>query len=92
MNQHVTPVPTGFTQEQLHTLYDLISDGIWDWDANTGYVYRNPGWYLMLGYGPHSQENSVLTWERLIHPDDFQRVMAHFDAYIHQRNERSLVE
>ena len=92
MNQHVTPVPTGFTQEQLQTLFDLISDGIWDWDANTGYVYRNPGWYLMLGYTPHSQENSVLTWERLIHPDDFQRVMAHFDAYVHQRNERYLVE
>lgn len=92
MNQHLTPVPTGFTQDQLHTLFELISDGIWDWDANSGYVYRNPGWYHMLGYAPHSHENSVLTWERLIHPDDFQRVMAHFDAYIHQRNERYLVE
>ena len=92
MSQETRPVPAGFSEQQLHTLFDLISDGIWDWNANTGYVYRNPGWYAMLGYPSHSMANSVLTWESVIHPEDYPRVMAHFEAYINQRNEHYLVE
>lgn len=71
--------------DMLHALMELVSDGVWDWNANTGYVYRNPGWYEMLGYTPHSLENSVFTWENVIHPDDYPQVMAVFDAYIHHR-------
>ncbi|AZE91189.1 sensor domain-containing diguanylate cyclase [Pseudomonas orientalis] len=69
----------------LHAIMELVSDGIWDWDANTGFVYRNPGWYDMLGYSRHSLKNSVFTWESLIHPEDYPRVMADFDDYICQR-------
>ncbi|MDZ3993234.1 diguanylate cyclase [Pseudomonas sp. Teo4] len=92
MNQESAPAPAGFTEQQLHLLFELISDGIWDWNANTGYVYRNPGWYAMLGYASHSMANTVLTWESVIHPEDYPRVMAHFEAYINQRNERYLIE
>jgi len=92
MSQESRPVPPGFSEQQLHMLFELISDGIWDWNANTGYVYRNPGWYAMLGYASHSMANSVLTWESVIHPEDYPRVMAHFEAYINQRNERYLIE
>ena len=69
----------------LHAIMELVSDGIWDWNANTGFVYRNPGWYEMLGYSHHSLENSVFTWENVIHPEDYPRVMAGFDDYICQR-------
>ena len=92
MSQEPMPGPAGFSEQQLHTLFDLISDGIWDWHANSGYVYRNPGWYAMLGYPSHSLANTVLTWESVIHPEDYPRVMAHFEAYINQRNERYLIE
>ncbi|MGJ7552066.1 diguanylate cyclase [Pseudomonas alloputida] len=92
MSQEAMPAPAGFSEQQLATLFALISDGIWDWDANTGYVYRNPGWYAMLGYESHSMANTVLTWESVIHPEDYPRVMAHFEAYINQRNERYLIE
>lgn len=69
----------------LHAVMELVSDGIWDWNANTGFVYRNPGWYEMLGYPRHSLENSVFTWENVIHPDDYPQVMAVFDDYISRR-------
>ncbi|WP_367374271.1 sensor domain-containing diguanylate cyclase [Pseudomonas lini] len=74
-----------FNEGMLHTILELVSDGIWDWNANTGFVYRNPGWYEMLGYPPHSLDNNVLTWENVIHPDDYSRVMALFDDYLKQR-------
>ena len=92
MRQESRPVPDGFSEQQLHTLFELISDGIWDWNANTGYVYRNAGWYAMLGYASHSMANSVLTWESVIHPEDYPRVMSHFEAYINHRSERYLIE
>ncbi len=76
----------------LHTILELVSDGIWDWNANTGFVYRNPGWYEMLGYPPHSLNNTVLTWEGVIHPDDYPRVMALFDDYLNQRAPRYQAE
>ncbi|MFM4902794.1 sensor domain-containing diguanylate cyclase [Aeromonas hydrophila] len=66
----------------IHGILAVVSDGIWDWNANTGFVYRNPGWYQMLGYEPHSLGNNVFTWESVIHPDDMDRVMASFDAYL----------
>ncbi len=63
----------------MHGILEVTSDGIWDWHANTGFVYRNPGWYRMLGYEPHSLGNTVFTWENVIHPDDLAAVMAKFD-------------
>ncbi|MGF6593307.1 sensor domain-containing diguanylate cyclase [Pseudomonas sp. 2835] len=81
-----------FRDEQLQTLLDLISDGIWDWNANTGYVYRNPGWYRMLGYPSHSLDNTVLTWESVIHPEDYPRVMSHFEDYISDRSGQYRIE
>lgn len=71
--------------DMLHAVMELVSDGIWDWNANTGFVYRNPGWYMMLGYPRHSLDNNVHTWESVIHPDDYPRVMKVFDDYISQR-------
>lgn len=76
----------------LNVLMELVSDGIWDWNANTGYVYRNPGWYEMLGYTPHALENSVFTWENVIHSDDYPRVMSMFDDYIHQHTSQYRTE
>ncbi|WP_160109064.1 sensor domain-containing diguanylate cyclase [Pseudomonas izuensis] len=66
----------------LHTLLELVSDGIWDWNANTGVVYRNTRWYEMLGYSPHALDNTVLAWESVIHPEDYPRVMARIDDHL----------
>ena len=68
--------------QTLHHVLDIISDGVWDWNIVTGQVIRNPGWYRMLGYEIHSFKQDVLTWENLIHPDDHDRVMGHFEAYV----------
>ncbi|WP_145499328.1 sensor domain-containing diguanylate cyclase [Yersinia bercovieri] len=76
----------------VHEILEVISDGIWDWNANNGFVYRNSGWYEMLGYPVHAFENTVHTWEKIIHPDDFERVMFQFDAYINNQSERYQIE
>ncbi|WP_455825469.1 diguanylate cyclase domain-containing protein [Pseudomonas graminis] len=80
-----TPDFSEFNADMLHTVLELVSDGVWDWNANTGFVYRNPGWYEMLGYPRHALENNVFTWENVIHPDDYPQVMTLFDDYINRR-------
>jgi len=66
----------------LNCILDIISDGIWDWNAINGYVYRSPGWYRMLGYEVDSLEKNVFTWENVIHKEDYPHVMQHFEDYI----------
>lgn len=80
------------TTASLAILYELISDGVWDWDARTGYVYRSPGWYRMLGYDVDSLEGNVFTWENVIHCDDYDRVMEHFDRYINKQSDVYQIE
>jgi len=80
------------SRESLEVVLDLVSDGIWDWNANTGYVYRSPNWYIMLGYDIDAFENTVFTWEGVIHPDDFDRVMDHFDSYITHKSSSYQIE
>ncbi len=69
--------------ECLQVVLDIISDGVWDWHANTGYVYRSPGWVRMLGYTAANTPATVAFWEQCLHPEDSGRVLEHFDNYIH---------
>lgn len=66
----------------LNSILDLIVEGIWDWNAISGHVNRSPGWYRMLGYDVGVLKNDVFTWENIIHPDDYESVMEHFERYI----------
>ncbi len=78
-------VPPSAAEFTLAQVLDIISEGVWDWNALTGRVERSPGWYRMLGYSVDSFNQDVLTWEIVIHPDDYPRVMAHFEDYINGR-------
>lgn len=65
----------------LNAILDIINEGVWDWNAKTRRVYRSPGWYRMLGFDVNCFEKDVLTWENIIHPEDYPRVMKHFELY-----------
>ena len=80
------------SEKTLWNILELIREGIWDWNVRSGEVYRSPGWYRMLGYEVGSLKDDVLTWENIIHPDDYLRVMAHFEAYIKGRSDRYCIE
>ena len=66
----------------LNSILEVIVEGVWDWNANTGHVTRSPGWYHMLGYEIGALKEDVFTWENIIHPEDYSRVVELFENYI----------
>jgi hypothetical protein len=52
-----------------------IEFGSWSWDILKKEVTFSPNWFLCLGYPvPNNLNQGIDTWERLIHPDDINRV------------------
>lgn len=66
---------------RLRHILDIIKEGVWEWDSATGRVRRSASWYRMLNYDENLFAESVLTWEKVIHEDDYDRVMQHFEDY-----------
>ncbi len=76
----------------LNNILDIASEGFWDWHASTGYVERSPGWYRMLGFEVGIFKKNVITWENIIHPDDYPMVMKHFELYIAGKIDKYQIE
>jgi PAS domain S-box-containing protein len=62
-------------QERLQVLIEGSRVGTWEWDITTGVTTFNEIWVEQLGYTldeltPHD----ITTWERLVHPEDRERV------------------
>jgi diguanylate cyclase (GGDEF)-like protein/PAS domain S-box-containing protein len=87
--QHDSLENSDFT---LNSILDIIVEGIWDWHANTGCVDRSPSWYKMLGYDIGVFSKDIFTWENIIHPDDYSKVMNHFELYISGKIEQYEIE
>lgn len=62
--------------KERHELVSLTAnDGIWDFDGITKRIDLSPRWRRMLGY-KEDDEDVVLNWYHLVHPDDMARVQA----------------
>ncbi|MBN2866120.1 MAG: diguanylate cyclase [Thiotrichales bacterium] len=71
------------------------SDGLWEWEIDTGKVFFSPQLKKMLGYGPDEMPPTIETWSDNIHPDDLVSVMKHInrhlaDEYSHYEDEYRL--
>jgi len=62
------------SERRLALAMEGTSDGLWDWNVQTGEVYFSPRWAEMLGYDAGELEPDVSTWERIIHPDDLAAI------------------
>jgi PAS domain-containing protein len=65
--------------KRLENIVEATHIGTWEWNIQTGDLVLNRQWVGMLGYTlAELAPISVLTWRRLIHPDDEQYVVALF--------------
>ena len=71
-----------FAKERLELALKGAKLGLWDWDIEKGHVFFNKSWAGMLGYTVDEIEPSVEAWEKLMHPDDRDRVMAALNEHL----------
>lgn len=79
-------------EERLRLALEGASDGIWDWDFNTGQTYFSPRYYTMLGYEPDEFPANLENWRALLHPDDLPGAEADIQAYIQGKGESYATE
>ncbi|MCV6622938.1 MAG: EAL domain-containing protein [Cellvibrionaceae bacterium] len=70
------------SEERFALAMRSASDGLWDWDLKTDYVYYSPCWKTMLGYEEHELEDNLNTWSTLTHPDDVENALAEVEDYL----------
>lgn len=71
-------------KERLALVSQNIRDGIWDWNIETDEVYFSVRWKEMLGYKDDELENTLSTWQKLLHPDDSKDAVEYLNNYISQ--------
>src|SRR5258705_1998827 len=59
--------------QRLLTLSRAASNAIWEWDMQTGIIFRNEILMEMIGYHPDDSKG-LSWWLRRIHPEDRNRV------------------
>jgi two-component system, NtrC family, sensor kinase len=59
--------------------------GLWDWDLITDKTYYAPAWKQMLGYEVTEIVDNHTSFEKLVHPEDSQRVVNVLEEYLEGR-------
>ncbi len=67
--------------ERHELVSQTANDGIWDFDGLTKRLNLSPRWRRMLGYDVNDEE-LMLDWYHLVHPDDMARVQAHMREHL----------
>jgi PAS domain S-box-containing protein len=64
------------SEERLSLALQGGNDGLWDWNLETGTVYRSPRYLEILGYDAGELGDTDADRRSLIHPEDWAKVEA----------------
>ncbi len=70
------------SQERLELALRASNIGLWSWDVRTDEVYFSPRWKAQLGYEDHEIPNAFEEWEKRLHPDDRERILASIQSFL----------
>ena len=62
-------------RERLRLALETSSDGIWDYNVQSGSCYYSPRYFTMLGYEADNSEQPREVWAKLLHPADRAEAM-----------------
>ena len=69
------------SEERWQLAIQACNNGIWDWDIETGIVFRSVRWRTMLGFEPNPDHENQINWIDLVHPEDRDRVLKDQEKY-----------
>ena len=70
------------TEERFRIAAESSSDLIWDWDILNGKLNWFGNIDERLGYNPGEFPRTIDAWEKIIHPDEHDRVMIALDQHL----------
>jgi PAS domain S-box-containing protein len=62
------------TKQVMELAMEGADLGMWDWNLRTDEVMYNERWAEMIGYDVKNIEKNIMSWKKLIHPDDLELV------------------
>jgi PAS domain S-box-containing protein len=66
----------------MKKVFEGTGDGFWDWNLLTNDVVYSQRWASMLGYNQNEITPSLQTWEQLVHPDDYPKVVSALQSHL----------
>lgn len=76
------------SEQLLSRAFEVVEDGIWDWDLNTHRVYYSSGYADLIGLPRERLSDDLLLWENRLHPDDRAATLAAHQDCIEGLNPR----
>ena len=61
---------------------EVVGDGVWDWNIQTGKCLLSKTLENMLGYSEGNLRSRIEEWETRVHPEDKPLVMSDLQAYL----------
>ncbi len=62
------------SEERWRFALEGSGDGVWDWNPQSNEVFYSNRWKQMLGYEIDEIDNNLGEWNKLLHPEDYERV------------------
>ncbi len=79
------------SEERFRLIAEHATDGVWDWDLQTGVTFLSPSLKRLFGYEEIELRDMHETWVQLIHPEDRAHVQESLTAHL-RKGERFHVE
>jgi PAS domain S-box-containing protein len=73
------------TRQSWERAVEGTSDGLFDWDLNTGHVWYAPRFREMLGFALDAFPDTFTAFKNVLHPDDEFLVLAKIRTHLEQR-------
>lgn len=70
------------SEERFRLVAGLSNDVVWDWDVQSGQIWRSEGLVRKLGFDPVDRQSDYDFWEQHIHPEDRKKVHQSIQAAI----------
>jgi PAS domain S-box-containing protein len=75
-------------EDRLAFAMDVIGEGVWEWELDTGRLRASTRWAGSFGYAPEEAPTDYDSWMAYIHPEDRERVARAARVHIEGRAPR----
>jgi PAS domain S-box-containing protein len=81
-SQNTTENRKSIDKKRYQIALENSNIGLWDYDVISGNVFYSKESKEILGYKDHELSNSVIQWNKRVHPEDLEHYFKDFKAHI----------